>query len=197
MTTTENRELLRDALPALKALRYQTTISVPPDPSRAVGDGLSDSAVTLLERLDGKDYYVVDPEGGSAETRAAATELFEAGLLDLRVSGGHALYGTNDLGRRHTARISAWHRVRPDVLKEAKAYLVGSRANFIALFSDMPVIKVPKGEARTFLLDRGFIETIPASALCFTAFRADAKDIVAVTQQGQDAAHCWAIEARS
>ena len=97
MTTTENRELLRDALPTLKALRYRTTISVPPDPSRSLGDGLSDEAVTLLEKLDGKGYSIVDPEGSSGQ---AATELFERGLLNLDVSGGGAYYVANELAER-------------------------------------------------------------------------------------------------
>lgn len=186
MDTTKQRELLWDTLPALKALRYRTTISVPPDPSRSLGDGLSDEAVTLLEKLDGKGYYIVDPEGGSGQ---AATELFERGLLNLDVSKGGAYYVANELAERNTRDISIWHRLRPDVLEEAKRYLTGARRNLLGLFSDMPMIRVPEGNARSFLLDVGYIETFPRHDRMWLL----PADVVAVTPEGQFAARGWAM----
>ncbi|RYE88817.1 MAG: hypothetical protein EOP19_00080 [Hyphomicrobiales bacterium] len=94
--TSRHRELLRDAFPILKELGYRTTISVMPNPACYVGEGLSDAAITLLERLDCKSYTVVDPESRSLETRAAATELFEAGLLDLTFGRGQPLAHPDD-----------------------------------------------------------------------------------------------------
>ena len=93
MDTKETQAKIRSVAETLKALSlsgYRTTIANRPRADVPLGEGLSDAAADLFDRVIGNSYIVAEPSG------PGGFELFEAGLFEMTFASGEVHYAPTE-----------------------------------------------------------------------------------------------------
>lgn len=157
--TEETRARIAQATDTLKALGqagYRAHITTSPQAGVPLGEGLSDTAVDLLDLATGNSYDIVKSHA------PGGFELFEAGLFELYFTGGEVYFSPTNVAREHAQIIVANHRVSPEVLAEAQSLLrhVQSTRDLRTHYMMQPVVSLRESAARDWLVAVGYVREI-------------------------------------
>lgn len=114
MTTEETNKAIIGAVGPLKKLSrggFDTTICGAPLPGKPVGEGLTDSAIELLDKA------TTYPNIFFADDAPSGLKLFRAGLLMIYVTGGEVYFEPTAIAKRDEQAIVAERRRHAEAIR--------------------------------------------------------------------------------